>query len=264
MVKMTKNRVGQSSIETIWKSRWMHTFDKLKNNNSFALKNGYPTKEPELFSKPPSYREYASDLDEKYHKPKPRSAVAPLKAQTEGKHEKTTKDVSRCLRATNLLIGILLTISMLVSVIGTTTPYWFDTGTLNVGLFQSCTKTSTCDSVSTFTNSASASTPNTWMIVTVLNISGCCVLLLSVIFYCIYVHCTTVDYRKVSLGVLLSIVIMLGAGAMLSGMAVMITYYFDNMSYTLNWSFYLSTSGGGLALITFCIMFIYVFVLAFQ
>jgi hypothetical protein len=52
---------------------------------------------------------------------------------------------------------------------------------------------------------------------------------------------------------------------MLSGMAVMVSYYYDiKMTFTLNWSFYLAASGGGMAFLTFTIMLVYVFVLAFK
>lgn len=161
---MSKNRIGQVSTETIWKSRWLHAFDKLKNDNSFTLKNGYRTKPPsQPYSKPPSYREYDSDIEERYHRSKPIAAMAPKKGgnQKEDKQpltsHKTTQNVGCCLKATNLIIGIMITISLILSVVGTATPYWFDTGILNLGLFQSCTKSSTsCDSISTFTDSASA------------------------------------------------------------------------------------------------------------
>ncbi|CAC5388177.1 unnamed protein product [Mytilus coruscus] len=247
---MSKNRIGQNSMETIWqKSRWREAVDKLKNNSytNFSLKNGYP-------SQPPSYREYDSPT-----LPQQREDRQPLTAN------KRMKDVSCCLKATNYIIGIFLLISLILSTVGATTSYWLDTGTLNVGLFKVCTKSSTCDPVSSFTESASATTPNTWRIVTGLDISGCCILLLCLIFYCIFVHCTVLDYRKVSCGVLLCILVMLSAGGILSGMAVMVWYYFDiDKIYSLDWSFYVAASGGGLAFITFCIMIVYIFALAFE
>ncbi|XP_071143159.1 uncharacterized protein [Mytilus edulis] len=248
---MSKNRIGQNSMETIWqKSRWREAVDKLKNSSftNFSLKNGYPTQ-------PPSYREY--DSPSLPHQREDDSQLLNT--------NKRMKDVSCCLKATNYIIGIFLLISLILSTVGTTTSYWLDTGTLNVGLFKVCTKSSTCDPVSSFTESAFATTPNTWRIVTGLDISGCCMLLLCLIFYCIFVHCTVLDYRKVSCGVLLCIFVMLSAGAILSGMAVMVLYYFDiDKTYSLDWSFYVAASGGGLAFITFCIMIVYIFVLALE
>lgn len=140
--RMSKNRIGQNSMETIWqKSRWREAVDKLKNSSftNFSLKNGYPTQ-------PPSYREY--DSPSLPHQREDDSQLLNT--------NKRMKDVSCCLKATNYIIGIFLLISLILSTVGTTTSYWLDTGTLNVGLFKVCTKSSTCDPVSSFTESAFA------------------------------------------------------------------------------------------------------------
>jgi hypothetical protein len=76
------------------------------------------------YSKPPSYREYDSDIEERYHRSKPIAAMAPKKGgnQKEDKQHltshKTTTNVGCCLKATNLIIGIMITISLILSVVG--------------------------------------------------------------------------------------------------------------------------------------------------
>lgn len=150
---MGKNRIGQISNEPIWqKSRLRQVLDQLKDKSltTFSLRNGYPIV-PDADTNPPSYREYYTPVQKRREEPKPvREDKQPLTTT------KTIKQVSCCMKSTNYIIGIGIFLSLILSVIGTSTPYWFDTGTLDVGLFRACMKSGTCTKVSAFTEIASS------------------------------------------------------------------------------------------------------------
>ena len=80
----------------------------------------------------------------------------------------------------------------------------------------------------------------TWKLVSGLELSGACLLLMASLFSCCYMSCREIDYSKTSYGILIAVVIMLG------GMCVGIRLQLNQKQYILNlfktarfWSKYL-------------------------
>ncbi|XP_022295354.2 uncharacterized protein LOC111105378 [Crassostrea virginica] len=225
-----------------------------RQSRNWDLKNGYTVHPQETYTQKEDFL-YIDDEGSEYEEEIPK--------KTDGR---TTADLGTCTMALGVVCVIFLPISAILVAVGSSTPYWYDTaGTHSLGLFQRCDhSTSTCEYIDTFLSTASSYMDFTWKLVSGLELSGACLLLMASHFSCCYMSCREIDYSKTSYGILIAVVIMLGGGCAVSGTVVMTSYYITNLqTWTLDWSFYTAAVGSGLSFLVFCLYIIYVFLLTF-
>ncbi|XP_061181704.1 LHFPL tetraspan subfamily member 6 protein-like [Saccostrea echinata] len=252
------NKIGDpnfSNTKKINKINFVTPFTKsYRLNQNWDLKNGYTVRPQESYLKKDNFLyidEDVSDYDEE---------------TTKSTDDRTTDDLGTCITAIGIICVIFLPVCAILVAVGASTPYWYDTaGTHSIGLFQRCDhSTSTCEYIDTYLTTASSYMNFTWKLVTGLELSGACLLLLASLFSCCYLACKEIDYSKTSYGILISVVIMLGAGCAVSGTVLMTSYYITNLqTWTLDWSFYTAAVGSGISFLVFCLYILYVFLLTF-
>ncbi|OWF45178.1 uncharacterized protein LOC110457327 [Mizuhopecten yessoensis] len=169
----------------------------------------------------------------------------------------TTDD---CIMAMALACIIVLPMAIIVVLVGLATPFWYNTGTGNLGLFQMCYTTSgTCETASSFLSTVSSTAAETWRTVSSLTVVGTSLFLIALIFLCLYMSCKRIDNKKICCGVVICFMLLTGAGCVISGMALTISLYTQiGQNYVLDWSFYLAAVGGGIGFIAFILFAIHV------
>lgn len=253
------NKVGDSNIPTnkkLNKINFVTAFTKpYRQNRNWDLKNGYTVRPRDVYSQKGEF--LYIDEDSEYDDEIPKKPT----------DKRTTEDLGTCITALGVVCVIFLPISAILVAVGACTPNWYDTaGTHSLGLFQRCDlSTSSCEYIDTFLSTASSDMNFTWKLVTGLTLSGACLLLMASLFSCCYLACKQIDFSKASYGILVSVVIMLGAGCAVSGTVLMTSYYITNLqTWTLDWSFYTTAVGSGMSFLVFCLYIIYVFLLTFS
>ncbi|XP_033726423.1 uncharacterized protein LOC117316059 [Pecten maximus] len=268
-------------IKTTGKSRiWKDMYSKLRKNKQ-DLRNGYaygkkppkynapsPSLSPDIqtssfvsmtSSKTKSVSASASTLNSKT--PISISAIKLYQDNdTQTDDVKDTDTTDDCIMALALACIIVLPLAIILVLVGLSTPFWYNTGTGNLGLFQMCYTTSgVCETANSFFSTISSTAQETWRVVSSLAVVGTSLFIISLIFLCLYMSCKRIDNKKICCGVIICFMLFLGAGCVISGISLAVSLYMQiGSNYALEWSFYLSAVGGGIGFIAFIIFAIHI------
>ncbi|XP_060064944.1 uncharacterized protein LOC132545289 [Ylistrum balloti] len=291
---MASNKIGSgtSSVNSLTapqttnakeKSRvWKDIYSKLRKNKQ-DLRNGYA-----FGKKPPNYSDPSPSLSPAINAKSPASTtssksksvsassssnpssdsptnISAIKlfqnsdTQTEDM-KKDTDMIDECIMSLALACIIVLPMAIIVVLVGLATPYWYNTGTGNLGLFQMCYTTSgACETANSFLSTVSSTAQETWRVVSSLTVVGTSLFLVALIFLCLYMSCKRIDNKKICCGVIICLLLLTGAGCVISGMALAISLYTQiGQNYILEWSFYLAAVGGSIGFIAFVLFAVHV------
>jgi len=128
-------------------------YKKHKKKTANDLKNGYAFQKRRRFSTS-VFTIDASRLNDK----KPNGPDRSVSNVSDRTGSTPDSEGSKCAMGLGFCCIVSIPMAIVVLAVGMATPYWFNTGSGNLGLFQSCnTGTAKCESSTTFLNTVSSS-----------------------------------------------------------------------------------------------------------
>ncbi|XP_069107041.1 uncharacterized protein [Argopecten irradians] len=289
---MASNKIASDFVNTLTgpqatndeskSGMWKDMYSKLRKNKK-DLRNGYAfgKKPPKYKAQPPSQPPVStvmpstSSSSSKSKSPassatsnsKTAASVTAIKlfqnsdTQTDDDVKKDTDTTDDCIMGLALACIIILPLAIIFVLVGMATPFWYQTGTGNLGLFQMCYTTSSgsCESANSFLSSVSTTAQQTWRVVSSLSVAGTSLFIVALIFLCLYMSCKRIDNKKICCGVVICFMLILAAGCIISGVSLAVSLYLQiGNNYSLDWSFYLTAIGGGVGFIAFVLFAIHV------